>query len=64
MVKNWAEGASRHRQLTKIGLSDGCGGETIVSFVRTAANETRYSEMTHPFACRSAAGRFFCNRRT
>ena len=29
MAKNRAEWASGHRQLTRIGLSDGCGGELI-----------------------------------
>jgi hypothetical protein len=31
MVENWAEWASGHGQLTKIGLSDSCGGETITT---------------------------------
>ena len=31
LVENWAEWASGHGQLTKIGLSDSCGGETITT---------------------------------
>ena len=31
MVENWAEWASEHGQLTKIGISDGCGGENTTT---------------------------------
>ena len=31
MTKNWAEWASEHGQLTKFGLSGGCGEKTITT---------------------------------
>ena len=34
MVENRAEWASGHGQLTKIGLSDGCGGKTYYNAVQ------------------------------
>ena len=35
MMKNWAKRASEYGQITKIGLSEGCGGETIPMTVGT-----------------------------
>ncbi len=34
MVENWAEWASGHVQITKIGLSDGCGGKIVPEKVK------------------------------
>jgi hypothetical protein len=34
MLENWAIWVSEHGQITKIGLSDGCGGETIPTVVK------------------------------
>jgi hypothetical protein len=31
MTENWAKWASEHGQITKIRLSDGCGGKTITT---------------------------------
>ncbi len=33
MMKNRAEWVSEHAQITKIGLSDGCGGKTFTMAV-------------------------------
>jgi hypothetical protein len=33
MTKNWIKWASEYGQITKIGLSEGCGGKTITMVV-------------------------------
>ena len=42
MAKNRAEWASGHRQLTRIGLSDGCGGELIPVAVQSGYHRNKF----------------------
>ncbi len=42
MMKNRAEWASEHGQITKVWVSDGCGGETIPMTVRIGSCQSRF----------------------
>ena len=42
MAKNRAEWASGHRQLTRIGLSDGCGGDLIPVAVQSGYHRNKF----------------------
>ena len=42
MAKNRAEWASGHRQLTRIGLSEGCGGELIPVAVQSGYHRNKF----------------------
>ncbi len=44
MFKNWVKWACEHAQITKIGLSDGYGGETIPMTVRTGCDRQVFDD--------------------
>jgi hypothetical protein len=42
MATKLAEWASEHGQITKIGVSDGCGGETIPTAVKLGYSQSGF----------------------
>ena len=70
MAKNRAEWASGHRQLTRIGLSDGCGGELIPVAVQSGYHRNKFEGhlgnvgLKHPFKVPSLAGESSSARRS